>query len=77
MQILDVLKNQYIVLIGLGIFKIKNATKNPKFYQKKRSLKKQSKLTKRYHSSPSDSKKGALDIQTKECTSVFIESKEI
>ena len=34
MQILDVSQNQYIILIGLGLFKIKIVTKNTKFYQK-------------------------------------------
>ena len=34
MQILDVSKNRYIILIGLGYFKIEIATKNAKFYRK-------------------------------------------
>ena len=42
----------------------------------KLSLKKWSKLTKRYHSSPTANDKEALDFQAKECTSLIIESKE-
>ena len=42
----------------------------------KLSLKKRSKLTKRYHSNPTVNNKEALDIQAKECTSLIIESKE-
>ena len=34
MQMLDVFRNRYIVLIGLRLFKIEIATKIPKFYQK-------------------------------------------
>ena len=34
MQILNVSQNQYIILTGLGLFKIKIVTKNTKFYQK-------------------------------------------
>ena len=42
----------------------------------KLSLKKRSKLTKRYHSNPTANNKEALDFQAKECTSLIIESKE-
>ena len=34
MQILDISKNRYIILIGLGLSKIEIATKNAKLYQK-------------------------------------------
>ena len=40
------------------------------------ALKKQSKLTKRYHSNPTPNNKEALDFQVKECTSLIIESNE-
>ena len=40
-------------------------------------MKKQSKLTKRYHGNPTANNKEALDFQAKECTSLIIESKEI
>ena len=41
------------------------------------SLKKRSKLTKRYHIKPTASHKEALDIQPKECTSLInVESKD-
>ena len=43
----------------------------------KLSLKKRSKLTKRYHGNPTANNKEALDFQAKECTSLIIESKEI
>ena len=39
----------------------------------KLSLKKRSKLTKRYHSNPTANNKEALDFQAKECTSIIIE----
>ena len=42
----------------------------------KLSLKKRSKLTKRYHRNPTANNKEALDIQAKQCTSLIIESKE-
>ena len=42
----------------------------------KLSLKKRSKLTKRYHSNPTANNTEALDFQAKECTSLIIESKE-
>ena len=41
-----------------------------------RSLKKSSKLTKRYHSNPTANNKESLDFQAKECTSLILESKE-
>ena len=40
------------------------------------SLKKRSKLTKKYHIKPTASNKEALDIQSKECTSLTNESKD-
>ena len=42
----------------------------------KLSLKKQSKLTKRYNSNPTANNKKAIELQAKECTSLIIESKE-
>ena len=52
--------------------------KTPEWINKsiKLSLKKQFKLTKRYHSSPTANNKEVLDIQAKKCTSLIIESKE-
>ena len=105
MQLLDVSKNGYIILIGLGLFKIEIATekrkilsetllnifhnliphkiknvdsKTPKWINKsiKLSLKKQSKLTKWYHSNCTANNKEALDFHGKEYTSLIIESKE-
>ena len=55
---------------------------NKKFDYKTRELinikllKKRSKLTKRYHISPTANNKEALDFQAKECTSLIIESNE-
>ena len=43
----------------------------------KLSLKKRSKLTKRYHGNPTANNKEALGFQAKECTSLIIESKEM
>ena len=40
------------------------------------SLKKRSKLTKKYHMNPAVSNKEALDIQSQECTSLINESKD-
>ena len=40
------------------------------------SLKKRSKLTKKYHMNPTVSNKEALDIQSEECTSLINESKD-
>ena len=40
------------------------------------SLKKRSKLTKKYHMNPTVSNKESLDIQSEECTSLINESKD-
>ena len=102
---MDVFKNRYKILIGVGTFKIDFSTKNaeilseillnifqnfiphkitkfdyktPEWINKpiKLSLKKRSKLAKRYHSYPTANKKEALDIQVRECTPLIIEYKE-
>ena len=64
-------------MISAGI-ELDNITTTPGYNQMidKLSLKKWSKLTKRYHSSPTANDKEALDFQAKECTSLIIESKE-
>ena len=52
--------------------------KTPEWINKKikLSLKKRSKLTKRYHSNPTANNKEPLKIPAKECTSLIIESKK-
>ena len=56
----------------------KNDCKTPEWINKSinLSLKKQSKLSKRYHRNPTAINKEALDFQAKECSSLIIESKE-
>ena len=72
----ETLLNIFHNFIPLKIKKIDHKT--PEWINRsiKLSLKKRSKLTKRYHSNPTANDKEALDFQGKECTSLIIESKE-
>ena len=52
--------------------------KNPEWINKsiRLSLKKRTKLTKKYHMNPTVSNKEALDLRSQECTSLITESKD-